>query len=66
MRYQAVRDENRRWLIVDTRGLPPRVIASCQGWYANPGLIVDALNSYDSALNKIIEEANVTITDMKL
>ena len=66
MRYQAIRGQSREWLIVDTKGNPPRVICTCQGWYANPDHICNALNAYDGALNKIIEDTGVTITNVPL
>ena len=66
MRYQTIRSESRDWLIVDTRGNPPRVICTCSGWHRdNADFICDALNSYDKQLNKIIEEANVSVTGSK-
>jgi len=65
VRYITIRGENRDWFVVDMLTNPPRILCNCVGWYSstNADRICEALNKLASPIDKLILDANGTITE---
>lgn len=52
MRYIAIRNEKREYLIVDTKSVPHRVLCTCTGYEApfNCEQIIEALETFHNGL----------------